>query len=288
MNSHIQEISQKSPHFPEKLRQCLPLPICLYVQGGALTGYAAHAAVAVVGSRKITPYGKAATQQIVTELAKAGVIIVSGLAFGVDASAHQAALDAGGTTIAVLPGDVTHIYPRSNHHLAQRILKQGGALVSEHKANAHPARWDFVGRNRLISGLADAVLITEAAEKSGSLHTARFALEQGKEVLAVPGNITSTTSAGTNTLLKSGAHVITSAKDVLQLLGITPTKEARIPRSDNPQEQILIELLSSGMQDGAALLAQSSLDIQQFNQALTMLEISGTIRALGGNQWALR
>src|SRR5207244_4380589 len=134
---------------------------------------------------------------------------------GVDAVAHQAALDAGGLTIAVLPSPLEEIYPVSHRRLAMQILEKGGALISEFPEGTPAFRGNFIARNRLVSGLSDALLITEAAEKSGSLHTARFALEQGREVLAVPGNITSITSAGTNNLLKAGAAPVTSYEDVM-------------------------------------------------------------------------
>jgi DNA processing protein len=145
----------------------------------------------------------------------------------VDSIAHQTCLDAGGTTITVLPGPLNKIYASSHHNLDMRILEWGGALVSEYSSGTGIRNYQFIDRNRLITGLANAVIITEAAKKSGSLHTAQFALEQGIDVLAVPGNITSQTSVGTNNLLKVGASPVTSADDVLAVLGIaiaTPVK----------------------------------------------------------------
>jgi DNA processing protein len=149
---------------------------------------------------------------------------------------------------------------------------------------------NFVARNRIVSGLADGLLITEAAEKSGSLHTARFALEQGREVMAVPGNITSRTSVGTNNLIKSGALPITCADDVLHALDLQPREEKAkpLPRGSNANEQLLIDLIVAGTYEGAELLAKSELEVSVFNQTLTMLELTGKIRAVGANQWALR
>jgi DNA processing protein len=223
------------------------------------------------------------------DLARAGVLIISGLALGVDSIAHKAALDAGGLTLAVLPSPIEQIYPASHQQLAERIVAQGGALVSEYPAGAPLYRLNFVERNRIASGLCDALLITEAAAKSGTLHTANFALEQGKAVLAVPGNITSPTSVGTNNLIKTGATPVTSADDVLQALGLETGKAAKpIPKGETPNEQLLIDLLADGISDGAELLARSTLGVVHFNQALTMLEIRGHIRALGANRWALQ
>jgi len=274
---------------PERLQQIASPPKTLYWTGTALTDLLAYKCVAIVGSRKVTAYGRQVTAQLAGQLAEQGIVIISGLALGVDAIAHQAALDAGGKTIAVLPGPLDIIYPRSHQQLAEHILEQGGALVSEYPAGTEPFRSNFVARNRLVAGLSDALLITEAAEKSGSLHTARFALEQGKDVLAVPGNITSAASTGTNNLLKAGAAPVTSCQDVLNILGLHEhSGNARATIGRDHQEQTVIDLLLQGLSDGDELQQVSKLDIATFNQTLTMLEISGKIRALGANQWALR
>lgn len=244
--------------------------------------------VTVVGSRKVSAYGKAVTLGLAGELAKAGVVIISGLALGVDSLAHKAALDAGGLTIAVLPSGIDRIYPASHQGLAKQILAQGGALVSEYPNDELPHKYHFIERNRIASGMGDALLVTEAAEKSGTLHTASFALEQGKPVLAVPGNITSPTSVGTNNLIKTGATPVTSAQDIMYALGLELTEAKKeAPRSSNPHEQILLDLLFSGVSDGTELLDQSELEVSLFNQTLTMLEIRGHIRPLGNNRWAL-
>lgn len=245
--------------------------------------------VAIVGTRKISPYGRQVTQRLASELASRGVVIISGLALGVDAAAHHAALEAGGQAIAVLPGPLEKIVPATNQPLARQILDQGGALVTEYGLGDTTYKQNFVARNRLVSGLADALLITEAAEKSGSLHTARFALEQGKEVLAVPGNITVPGCVGTNNLLKRGhAAAATSYQDVLHVLGIAETQsEAPRIRGRNDHEQTLLDLLYEGISDGSQLLEQSKLTVSQFNRSLTMLEISAKIRPLGGNHWAI-
>jgi DNA processing protein len=279
------------PHnqVPERLRQLSSPPKQLFHAGANLAELLQRPTVAIVGSRKVTPYGHQITRKLAHNLAEQGIVIVSGLALGVDAIAHQAALEAGGLTIAVLPSPIEQIAPRSHVQLAQRILDGGGALISEYPDGTPPLRPYFVARNRLVAGLCDALLITEAALKSGSLHTARFALEQGKDVLAVPGNITNPIAEGTNNLIRAGAVPITSTEDVLSVLqlrfkAIAPLKVAK---GANMYEQAIIDLLKTGVTDGEQLQRDSKLDIAAFNQTLTMLELSGKIRALGANNWAL-
>jgi len=271
-----------------KIGNILPPVKHLYIQGCNVNELLARPCVAIVGSRKASTYGTAITTTLAGELARAGVVIISGLALGVDSIAHKAALDAGGLTLAVLPGSLCNIYPANHQGLARRIVAQGGALVTEYPEGAVTYPSNFIARNRIISALSDAVLVVEAAERSGSLSTANFALEQGKELLAVPGNVTSPTSAGTNNLIKTGAHVITCAEDVLHILGIASEAGKHAPKGSTPAEQMLIDLLIAGVTDGAELLARSKLGVSQFNQTLTMLEIRGHIRALGANCWALQ
>jgi DNA processing protein len=162
-------------------------------------------------------------------------------------------------------------------------------LVSEYDPGTPIMRHNFIARNRIIAGLADVLLVTEAALKSGSLHTARFALEQGKEVLAIPGNITSDTSEGTNNLLKAGATPVTELGDILYHLHMDPSQAAvpQRPIGDTPTEQLILDLLVSGVNDGAELQTQSQLNAAEYNQSLTMLEITGKIRSLGANRWTL-
>ncbi len=279
-------LTLESTTIPDRLTSVASPPKQLFVEGD-LVELLQRPAVAIVGSRKLTAYGREITNRLATELAEQGVVIVSGLAFGVDSIAHQAALDAGGRTIAVLPSPLQRIYPASHRGLARNIMEQGGALVSEYSAGAETFRGNFVARNRIIAGLADAVLVTEAALKSGSLHTARFALNAGRDVLAVPGNITSPTSEGTNNLIKRGALPVTSVDDILFCLGIDHSSRKPVPRASNEAEQAILDLLHAGTTDGTELQTKSGLDIEQFNQHLTMLEITGKIRSLGANQWSL-
>lgn len=244
--------------------------------------------LAVVGSRKITPYGRGVTQSLTAELASKGVVIVSGLALGVDSVAHQACLQAGGQTIAVLPCGLDKIYPSQHTNLARSIVEKSGALVTEYEYETVLYPSNFLERNRIIAALSDGVLVTEAAIRSGSLNTANHALQLGKPVFAIPGNINSPLSAGCNNLIKAGAIPVTSAQDILNALnwkdlGAKPKKVS----GGTPEEQIIIDLLESGLSDGAELLLKSSLEASTFNQALTMLEITGIIRPTGANHWAL-
>lgn len=277
-----------SDELPKLLKQLPQPPKQLFV-AGELEALLTSPKVAIVGSRKVSRYGREVTEKFASELTGAGVVIISGLALGVDSIAHQACLDAGGKTIAVLPTPLEDIYPAAHRGLAEQILKQGGAMVSEYRPGDFVGRANFVARNRIIAVLADAILITEAALKSGSLHTARYGLELGRDVLAVPGNITSDTSEGTNNLLKRGALTATEASDVLFALGIAPEKSKKPStlKGANPTEQIILDLLASGTTDGAELLEKSGLEASEFNQALTMLELNGAIRAAGGNHWLL-
>lgn len=243
--------------------------------------------LAVVGSRKVTPYGRGATEELVQAVTSRGVVIVSGLALGVDAIAHKAALDAGGKTIAVLPCGLDKPYPATNRQLARRILEQGGALISEYPDGTPPLQPHFIARNRLVSGLSDGVLITEAAAKSGTIHTAGFALDQGKTVMAVPGNITSELSKGTNNLIKAGAAPVTTAQDILDALKIGEQLQLKEILAANAEEEAILSLLKQGITDGSELQVMSRLKPDTFNQTLTMLEITGKIRSTGAGHWTL-
>lgn len=246
-------------------------------------------AVAIVGTRKPTAYGREVTHQLAYELAQKGVAIISGLALGVDGLAHKAAVEAGGTTLAVLGNGLPTISPPSHRDLAKTILGRGGAILSEYEPGTPALPHRFLERNRLVSGLSDAVIITEAAARSGTLNTAAHALEQGKQVFVVPGNITSPLSAGCNALLKQGATPITSARDVMEV--IAPhllTGQSQLALGDTPGQTTILQLIQSGIRDGEQLQRESGLSAVEFSTELTMLEINGTVRALGANQWTIR
>lgn len=244
--------------------------------------------VAIVGTRKPTAYGREVTARIASDLAKRGVVIVSGMALGVDAIAHTAALDAGGTTIAVLANGLHRYYPATNTQLGNRIVANGGAILSEYEPGVEPREFQFLERNRIVSGLADAVIITEAAARSGTLNTAAHAITQGKDLYVVPGNITSPMSAGCNLLLAQGASPLVAIDDLLvKLLPDYQVPSHTRAKGSTPLEQAILDLLASGIRDGDAMLAQVNVSATEFNTALTMLEINGSIRSLGANQWAL-
>ena len=246
--------------------------------------------VAIVGTRKPTAYGKEVTHRLAYDLASQGIIIVSGLALGVDGLAHQAALDAGGTTLAVLPCGLPKVYPGRHRDLAAAIVAKGGALITEYTSDDEISyQSNFLERNRIVAGLADAVLITEAAARSGTLNTAAHALAQGKEVFVVPGNITSPMSSGCNALIKQGAHVALSADDIIQVIAPELLRQqSTLPLGSTPAEIAILQQLKDGVRDGDEIQRNTGLSAVDITTALTMLELSGAIRALGANQWTLR
>lgn len=286
---NVKNLTIHNNAYPSKLRDIPSPPKELFYLGAEPSDWLERPKVAIVGSRGVTPYGQQVTAQLATELAEHGVVIVSGLALGVDGIAHAACLQAGGITVAVLANGLDKIYPASHTNLGKRILEQGGTIVSEYPVGTPSFKEHFVARNRIVAGLADALLITEATEKSGTLHTARFALEQGRDVLVVPGNITSPNSVGTNRLIKSGASPVTCVDDILFVLGASHLPAEKVRRKgDNAEEQMVLDLLYNGVSDGHELLMQTAFPPTQFNQVLTMLELTGKIRPLGNNHWSLK
>ena len=271
--------------FLSPLLQLAKPPQELFIKGAIPTKKAP--VVAIIGTRKPSSYGREVTQKLAYNLAKQGVVIVSGLAMGIDTIAHTAALEAEGTTIAILAEGLHTIYPASNKGLAEQITKHG-ALITEYDMGINAMRHHFLARNRLVSGLADAIIVTEAADRSGTFSTVAHAIEQNKEVFAVPGPITSLLSAGPNRLLQEGARVVLSAEDVLQVIApdLIPGQK-KFVFGNTPLEAHIIELIQQGIRDGDALLEKSKVEASDFLQALTMMELNGTIRALGGNKWTI-
>lgn len=248
--------------------------------------------IAIVGSRKPTAYGRQMTHRLSYDLTKKGAIIVSGLALGIDAAAHKACLEAGGTTVAVLGSGLNFITPRTNYSLAQKILTQNGTIISEYAPDMPALPHQFLERNRIVSGLADAVIIIEAAKRSGTLSTAAHALSQNREVCAVPGPVTNPMSEGCHSLIKQGAHLVTSADDIWAILGLINSEstpgQAQLPIVNDPHQAKIIELIASGVSDGDQILQQLRITPDELNFALTMLEINGHIAPLGANQWMLK
>jgi DNA processing protein len=283
----INKITKKHKQYPPYLLETTYPPKELYCIGQPLENYLP--AVTIVGSRKLSNYGKEVTYRIAYDLAKSGLTIVSGLALGADGVAHQAALDAGGKTIAVLACGLDAIYPASHRNLAIQIIQNGGTIISEYPEGTPALKQNFIARNRIVSGLSDMVIVTEAAEASGSLVTAKYGLEQNKLVGAVPGNITSSLSIGTNNLIKNGASPITSAQDVLDAIGLQAGASQHIEvMGDTKEEQIIIDLMKSNISDQEILQIKSQLEPALFSQTFTMLEINGKIRPLGAGHWVLR
>lgn len=245
--------------------------------------------VAIVGTRKPTAYGKEVTHKLAYELASHGVVIVSGLALGVDAIAHRGALEAGGKTIAILGNGLPDILPGTNRALGERIISSGGAIITEYEPGMPAMLHHFLERNRIVAGLSDAIIITEAAARSGTLNTAMHALEQGREVFVVPGNITSPMSTGCNFLLRQGATPVTCAENVLETIAPDLLRQqATLPLGSNQLETDIIRLVSDGVRDGNELQKRLAANPTDFSVALTMLELSGAIRSLGANQWTIR
>ncbi len=274
------------PNFPKILSQIPSPPEQIYWVGRDPEQWLDKPKVAIVGSRKLTAYGKAVTARLASELAQRGVVIISGLAYGIDITAHLATLSVGGTTVSVLPSGLDQIYPPAHANIARKIVQQG-TLISEYLSETITFKTNFIARNRLVSGLSDVLLITEAAVNSGSLHTARFALEQGKTVMAVPGNITSPTSEGCNNLVKSGALPVTDINDILFALKLNPAKQAPKTLAGDKQEQLIYKLIQNGVNDQEELAVSSKMGIPAVSSALTMLEISGYIRPAGGGSWII-
>ncbi len=247
--------------------------------------------IAIIGTRKPSPYGKEVTRTFAAALARHGVIIVSGLALGTDSIAHQAALEARGTTIAILANGLHRVYPASHTPLARRIVEQGGALISEKETGYEARPYDFLARNRLIAGIADAILVIEATEKSGTLSTVQHAVDQGKDIFVVPGPITSALSAGSNRALQQYGYAALKPEDILERIApqlLTKRRQAQLPLGDTPLEAQILQLIKEGVQEGSELAEKCSAPVAEYLQAMTMLELKGAIYALGADRWELK
>lgn len=278
----INEIDYQNSQYPYLLREGVRPPKRLFVAGELPQG----PMVAIVGTRKITDYGQRVTYQLAYELAQAGLIIVSGLALGVDAVAHRAAMEAGGKTIAVLGHGLQGIYPPSNHSLGLGIAQGGGALVTEYELGVHADKHTFPERNRIIAGLSQAIIVTQADASSGSLITANAGLACNRTIMAVPGNITSERSAGPNNLIKTGAVPVTSSSDVLAALDFEGKHLTRsIAKADSAIEAAMLDLLRGGKSKNQELIEGSGLTPQEFAHVISLMEITGKVRNLGAGVW---
>ena len=244
--------------------------------------------VAIVGSRKPTPYGKSVTEKIVHALAEHNVTIISGLALGIDSIAHRAALKFNTPTIAVMARGLNGIYPASHFSLSREIVKAGGALISTYPADMPAQPYHFLERNRIISGLSSIVIVTEAAVKSGTLNTASHALEQGKDVFAVPGNITSPMSAGCNRLIRQGAQPLIDTSDILSALGIKSQKTTpQTPVRKNKTEQLIINAILAGAKDTNQIINTTNISPSSIFVTLSTLEIAGIIESSPEGVWTI-
>ena len=272
-------VARSDPSFPPLLRAIHDPPPGLFLRGEAAVDLLTQPAIAIVGARACSPYGRQVARRLGRELAAAGLVIVSGLARGIDAEAHRGALEGGGRTVAVLGCGIDRDYPAVNRELARQIAAVG-LVVSEYAPGIEPAPWRFPARNRIVAGLCAASIVVEARERSGALITADFALEEGREVFAVPGEITSALSAGSNALLRLGATPLTGTEDVLESFGIVAAERA-VPALDETAAAVLEQVRERAA--GADELARATgLAAGELAAVLTELELAGVVTEADG------
>lgn len=282
----IRAVTIFSSDYPSQMKQAFQPPVCLFCKGdiSLLKSFC----IAIIGTRKPTAYGKNITEKFAKSLCKSGITILSGLAYGIDTIAHESTLANGGKTIAVLGGGFHHIYPQANAQLAKQIAKDG-LLVSEFAPSVVPATFTFPKRNRTIALLSRGVLITEASLKSGSLHTKNFALDEGREVFAVVGNITSEESKGCNRMIKDGhATMVICPEDVAAAFQreLTPL-ELKQSEQVSLEEQVVLNMLRNAEVEFETLLLESGLDVKKLNSMLTSMQIKGIVKKLRGNVYTM-
>jgi DNA processing protein len=285
---NIETLIIKDEAYPTQLKEIASAPPVLYLRGDK--SILSNKSIAIVGSRKFTEYGQRVTENLTRDLVRAGLTIVSGLALGIDGIAHRAALDAGGFTTAVLGTgiDDATIYPREHFNLARRIIESGGALITEQPPKTPSLKQNFPARNRIMAGLALGTLVIEAAESSGSLITANFALEQNREVFAVPGDIFSPQSAGANLLVKHGAKLVTSAADILEELSISRIQSElplKIFEPKSNEEKTIWKVLSNEPLHIDKISKMTRLDTAAVASVLSALEIDGAVKNIGGQNF---
>src|SRR6266545_4067864 len=278
----IKILTWKDEIYPQRLKEIEQPPPVLYVRGDYLPDDLF--AVAIVGTRRVTPYGRQITEELASYLATNGITVISGLARGVDAIAHQTALKAGGRTIGVLSSGVDKIYPPEHRALAERMMERG-AIVSDYAPGTPPEASNFPPRNRIISGLSLAVVVVEAGQTSGALITAEFAAEQGREVFAVPGSILAPQSKGTNKLIQNGALPLLSVNDLMQALDLTRMGEHKAARKVIPADETearLMNVLGDEPLHVDEIRSQTELPIEKDSATLALMELKGMVRQVGG------
>lgn len=284
-NQGIQILTWEDKEYPKRLKEINQPPPVLYLRGAFLPED--HFSVAIVGTRRVTPYGRQVAEEIASSLAANGITIVSGLARGVDSIAHQAALRAGGRTLAVLGSGVDKIYPPEHRNLAAQITGSG-AIISDYAPGTPPESSNFPPRNRIISGLSMAVVVIEAGRTSGALITAEFAVEQGREVFAVPGNILAPQSKGTNKLIQQGAHPLLDTQDILQVLNLTRVSQQKKALKTLPSDEIeatLLKALGFEPQHIDEIRNQTGLPVEKVSSTLVIMELKGMVRRVGNMQY---
>jgi DNA processing protein len=280
--NHIRAVTWNDPDFPARLKEIYDVPPVLYVRGTITPED--EWTIAVVGTRRATIYGREVTERLTAELVRNRITIVSGLARGIDSIAHRTALESGGRTIAVFACGLDEVYPPENVKLAQSIIEHG-AVVSEHPLGTRPKKEHFPLRNRIMSGLSVGVLVIEGDVNSGAMITARLALEQNREVFAVPGNILSLASRGTNRLIKEGAKLVSDVQDILEELNFTmiPRQlEMREVVPENETESLILKYLSHEPTHIDEVCRSSCLPIATVSSTLAMMELKGIVRQMGG------
>ncbi|CAN5192398.1 DNA-processing protein DprA [soil metagenome] len=271
--TEIRRLRRRDTGYPGLLAAIHDPPPALFVRGRGSDDVLSQPAVAVVGARACSSYGRSVARFLARELAAAGLVVVSGMARGIDGEVHRGALEAG-VTVAVLGCGIDRDYPAAHAELARRICERG-LIVSEYEPGVEPAPWRFPARNRIIAGLCEATVVIEARERSGALITSDFALEEGRDVLAIPGEITSALSAGTNALIRLGAVPVTCAADVLELFDLAPTAPASA--SLGPEAQGLLERLRDGALTADELVRSAGVNPAQVAAALIELELSRSV-----------
>jgi DNA processing protein len=285
-NLEVTVLTWEDNNYPTLLRELSQSPPVLYIRGKILPQD--DWAVAVVGTRRITHYGRQVTERIATKLAHAGVTLVSGLARGVDGVAHKIALESGGRTLAVLGCGVDIVYPPEHRSLSEKIIQQG-AVISDYPLGTPPESSNFPPRNRIISGLSRATVIVEAGKRSGALITAGFAADQGREVFAVPGSVLAPQSRGTNRLIQDGARMLTDSQEILESLDMTrivEQKDARIILPANETETHLFNLLSHEPLHVDEIRNETNYNIELVTSTLALMELKGMVRQVGGMRYA--
>lgn len=280
------KLARSDARFPPRLKAIFDPPRSLYLRGSGEPELLGRRAVGVVGARSCSPYGAQVARMLGRELAAAGLVVVSGLARGIDGEAHRGALESGGPTVGVLGCGIDRDYPAANASLSRR-MEDGGLVVSEYEAGVEPAPWRFPARNRIIAGLCEGVVVVEARERSGALITADFALEEGREVFAVPGEITSALSVGSNALLRLGATPLTGAGDVLEALGIERAEPVADPEVSEAARRVL-GLIRDTPAAADELVARASLEAGAVSVALTELELASLVAPADGVYRAVR